>query len=157
MLPALLGWHTQVVLTGSMEPRIRPGDLVLAAPVRSGDLQTGRIVLFRDPVHADRTLVHRLIRFDATGSMVTKGDANQSEDSTPAPTASALGIPRLRVPYIGRPVVWLHEGDAPQLLLGAALLTGLVAVALWSPSPAPSPAPGRAHAASRQRHPIGRV
>ncbi len=139
VLPALLGWHTQVVLTGSMQPRIRPGDLVLVAPVRPGDLQPGRIVLFRDPAHADRTLVHRLIRFDPSGYMITKGDANRNEDSTSAPTTSALGLPRLRVPYIGLPVVWLHAGDSPKVLVGGSLLSGLAAIALW-PVPRQGPA-----------------
>lgn len=150
VLPALLGWRTQVVLTGSMQPRIEPGDLVLAAPVRNGDLQPGRIVLFRDPAHPGRTLVHRLVRFDVNGDMVTKGDANRSEDSTPTAPGAALGIPRLRVPWIGRPVVWLHEHDLAKLLVTAALLTALAA--LMVPT-TPCPAPRRA----AHRHPSGRV
>jgi signal peptidase len=132
VLPTLFGWRAQVVLTGSMRPRIEPGDLVLAAPVRTGDLQPGRIVLFSDPAHAGRTLVHRLVRFDGDGNMITKGDANRSEDSTPATTTAALGIPRLRVPYVGRPVVWLHEHDIRSLLIAGAVLTGLAATVVSS-------------------------
>lgn len=149
VLPSFFGWRTEVVLTGSMRPRISPGDLVLAAPVRADELRPGRIVLFRDPAHPGRTLVHRLVRFDADGGLVTKGDANRVEDSTPAAPTAALGLPRLRVPYVGRPVVWLHEHDVPELLLASAVLTGLLGLAL-------APAPRGGNRTPRHR-PVHRV
>jgi signal peptidase len=129
VLPALVGWHAQVVLTGSMQPRIVPGDLVLAAPLRSGDLQPGRVLLFRDPAHPGRTLVHRLVRFDNEGRLITKGDANQSEDTTPVTRDAVLGLPRLRVPFVGRPVVWRREGDlrAFALVLGVGTVSTILA------------------------------
>lgn len=128
--PAFAGWRSQVVLTGSMRPRILPGDLVLAAPVVTGQLQPGRVILFRDPAHPTRTLVHRLVRFDADGDLVTRGDANASEDSTPVPPQNVLGLPRLRVPYIGRPVVWRREHDlrAFGTVAGVVLLAAVLAL-----------------------------
>jgi signal peptidase len=133
VVPRAVGWRSQVVLTGSMQPRIAPGDLVLAAPAARGELKPGRVVLFRDPVHPTRTIVHRLMRYDDDGNLITKGDANGTEDSTPVPPASVLGLPRLRVPFIGRPVVWLHERNTPALL-GASTVLGLLAISLWGPS-----------------------
>src|ERR1700712_5197156 len=78
VVPRAAGWRSQVVLTGSMQPRIAPGDLVLAAPVARGELKPGRVVLFRDPVRPGRTIVHRVVRYDDNGNIVTKGDANRS-------------------------------------------------------------------------------
>jgi signal peptidase len=132
VVPRAVGWRSQVVLTGSMQPRIAPGDLVLAAPVARGELKPGRVVLFRDPVHPTRTIVHRLIRYDDDGNLITKGDANRTEDTTPVPPASVLGLPRLRVPFIGRPAVWLHEGNTRALLEGSTVL-GLLLIALCGP------------------------
>jgi signal peptidase len=129
--PRLMGWQSQVILTGSMQPRILPGDLVLAAPVPEGQLKPGLVVLFRDQVRPERTIVHRLVRYDENGNLVTKGDANASEDSTPVPTSAVLGIPRLRVPYVGRPVVWMHEKDTGSLLIASAVLCFGAAALGW--------------------------
>ena len=111
LLPCLLGWRAQVVLTGSMRPGIAPGDLVLAAPAAPGQIQVGRVLLFDDPVHPGHTLVHRLIRVDGNGSLITRGDANAVEDSTPIPMSAVRGLPRLRVPYVGSPVVWMRQHE----------------------------------------------
>ncbi len=141
--PKLAGWRSLVVLTGSMQPRIHPGDLVLAAPPVPGQVKPGRVILFRDPVRPGRTIVHRLLRYDANGNLVTKGDANASEDSSPVAPSAVLGIPRLRVPYIGRPVVWIHEKDTGSLLVASAVLS-LVAAALgWPMVVEPAPSTGR--------------
>jgi signal peptidase len=114
-----------------MRPRIHPGDLVLAAPTVPGQLKPGRVVLFRDPVRPDRTIVHRLQRYDNNGNLVTKGDANASEDSTPVSPSAVLGMPRLRVPYVGRPVVWIHEKDTASLLIASGVLSLGAAVLCW--------------------------
>lgn len=140
VLPTLFGWRAQVVLTGSMQPRIRPGDLVVAAPVVPGQLKPGRVVLFRDPVRPERTIVHRLQRYDDDGDLVTKGDANASEDSTPVARSAVLGMPRLRVPYVGRPVVWVREKDlGPLLVCSAVFSIGAAALAWPQPSDAARP------------------
>jgi signal peptidase len=141
--PRLAGWRSQVVLTGSMQPRIHPGDLVLAAPAARGQLKPGRIVLFQDPVRPGRTIVHRLVRYDDNGNLVTKGDANPSEDSTPVAPSAVLGMPRLRVPYIGRPVVWIHEKDTGSLLLASAVLCLGAAGLGWPLVVEPTPASPR--------------
>lgn len=151
--PRLAGWRSQVVLTGSMQPRISPGDLVLAAPPTYGQVKPGRIVLFRDPVRPERTIVHRLVRYDDNGNLVTKGDANASEDSTPVPPSAVLGMPRLRVPYVGRPIVWMHEKDTGSLLIASAVLC-LVAAGLGWPlltePPAATPSRDRRHGGHRR-------
>ena len=77
--------------------------------------------------------MHRLVRYDDDGNLVTKGDANRSEDSTPwRPTRRCSGCPGCACPYIGRPVVWIHERDTGSLLIASAVLC-LVAAALGWP------------------------
>ena len=107
-LPMLAGWQPTVVLTGSMQPRIAPGDVVLSAPLAPGDVQAGRVLWFTDP---DRgiTLVHRATQIADDGSITTQGDANQSPDATPITEADVLGLPRLRIPVVGLPVIWAGQ------------------------------------------------
>jgi hypothetical protein len=61
-------------------------------------------------------------------SLVTKGDANVTEDSVAVPSDSVIGLGRLLVQFIGLPVAWLHTGNWVALLLfAAALLAAVVA------------------------------
>ena len=109
LLPATFGWSPTVVLTGSMRPAINPGDVVVVAPVPDKGLTPGYVIRFRDPAEPDRYLVHRVLRLNPDGTIVTKGDANQSEDSTPVALDEVSGMARLRVPYVGLPAIWLRE------------------------------------------------
>ena len=96
MLPALAGWHVDVVMSGSMTPAIMTGDLVMSEPVPATDLRPGQVALFRA---ADgRTLVHRVEKVAPDGTLTTRGDANATSDIAPVAPDDVLGLARLRVP-----------------------------------------------------------
>jgi signal peptidase I len=134
-LPALLpGWSSDVVLSGSMAPRFRAGDVVVAGPVDPATLEAGQLALFEDPAVEERTVLHRVVRRLPDGSLITKGDANATEDSTPVPPELVQALPRIRVPWIGLPVRWRHEGETPRIATAALATLGCVAVlALGAP------------------------
>ena len=129
LAPRLVGFQGHVVVSGSMEPRLSAGDVVLTRPVLPQDLQPGQVLLFPDPEGADRLLLHRLVSFDERGDLVTRGDANQSNDSTHVPASSVVGAAQLRVPYVGLPTYWRltgqwgHLGGLAALLAAAAVST----------------------------------
>jgi signal peptidase I len=129
LAPALFGWHSSVVLTGSMRPAIDPGDLVVASPARAADLRPGQVVVVENPARPGTLLMHRLVRRNRDGTLVTKGDANAVEDSTTVPAANVQGLARLRVPWVGRPALWLRTGDWPALIGTFAALLALSAAA----------------------------
>ena len=140
LAPVLMGWKTTVVVSGSMMPRIQPGDVISAAPPPL-EVETGTIVLVDDPAHPGELLMHRVIRFDETGHMITKGDANPTADSTPVPMANLVGVPRVRIPYIGLPYLWIRQGRYMPVGAAAVLLLTLL---LWQPPPRrPAPPGGR--------------
>src|SRR5690348_7061448 len=105
-----VGWSADVVMSGSMAPGILPGDVVLTQPATATQLRPGQVVLVRDPAHPGRLLMHRLVERRPDGSLVTKGDANADADSTPVPADWVRGLPRLRLPFIGLPELWLALG-----------------------------------------------
>ncbi|MEV6345578.1 signal peptidase I [Actinoplanes sp. NPDC051851] len=129
--PGLMGWKTTVVVSGSMMPGIRPGDVVSAAPTAK-KVELGTIVLVHNPARPDELLMHRVIRFDDSGAMITKGDANASEDTTPVPRANMVGVPRLRVPYIGLPYLWITQRNLTPVIATAIMV---IALLLWRPPP----------------------
>ncbi|RZS79449.1 signal peptidase [Motilibacter rhizosphaerae] len=131
-VPALLHWRTTVVMSGSMEPRIRPGDVVAAAPVAADALRPGEVVLVRDRSRDDHLLLHRMVGRTSDGSIITRGDANAQEDSTHVAPADVVGLPRLRIPLVGLPAMWVRDGHPVRAggtlgALAAALLVVLTA------------------------------
>ncbi|MBT2504266.1 signal peptidase I [Curtobacterium sp. ISL-83] len=129
VLPALLGGTASVVQSGSMEPNISPGDVVITTPLPSDDaLPVGRVITF----HVDDMLVvHRLIAVRHGDALVTKGDANPQADTWTATRADITGRARLLVPYVGLPSFWLGHGNVRAFGSWAALtMLAIVLVAL---------------------------
>lgn len=135
VLPAVVGWHPTNVMTGSMEPRIQPGDVVVARPVETGNLQIGQVLLVTDPDHQGRLRLHRLEDITDTGHLVLKGDANAQADSTPVDPAAVHGVAALRIPWVARPLVWVADGYWWALIVAAGALALLVRVALLDRGP----------------------
>lgn len=108
IVPLAFGWTSSVVLSGSMEPQINPGDIVVRSGAEPATLRPGEVIVFADPSWPGRTLVHRVVSIHR-GEFVTKGDANLQDDPAPVPYGSVYGLARLRVPFVGLPVLWWHE------------------------------------------------
>ncbi|MEO7016911.1 MAG: signal peptidase I [Leifsonia sp.] len=131
VVPAAFGWHPTVVSSGSMQPKLRVGDVVVSRPIASSaPLRLGQVILETDPDHAGRLRLHRLVAIDGKGGVVTKGDANPQKDSSTVPLSGVLGIGALRIPYLGTPEVWVQEGEVGNLVILAAVLFALVSCAL---------------------------
>lgn len=117
MLPALLGWHSTVVQSGSMEPHISAGDVVLAAEFgATQQVPVGGVVQYISPAEAEpsgveKTRLHRIVGENPDGTFVTAGDANVEVDSTPLDRGQITGQARLLVPMVGLPGLWLGSGN----------------------------------------------
>jgi len=108
--PALLGWHPTTVMTGSMAPRLAPGDVVVSRPVAPAEIRPGQILLADDPDQPGHLRMHRFVEPGPDGTVVTKGDANPQVDSTPIERSAVHGVGFLRVPSVATPVLWVREG-----------------------------------------------
>ena len=110
LIRVVTGWDAVVIESGSMQPTLNVGDvLFLDDPPETAVGQRSVITFER----ADGELVtHRVFETDpATPSYITKGDANPSPDVDIVDGDQVVGVGTLVVPYVGLPVVWLHEGD----------------------------------------------
>ena len=121
---AFLGWSPTLVTSGSMEPLVAPGDVVMIRSVTPEELTPNTVVLYDRP-DTGRVL-HRILEQLPDGTFRTGGDANASPDSAFVHLEDIEGAAVIAVPWIGRPSLWLHEGRTVPLVLGAiALLVGL--------------------------------
>ncbi|MET8855845.1 MULTISPECIES: signal peptidase I [unclassified Streptomyces] len=132
-------WEASSVLSGSMEPKLPTGSVVIAqrAPVTS--LKVGDIVIFHRPDEPERQVVHRIVKItpSADGPVLeTKGDANRTQDPWHVrPEGDTAWIVRHDVPYIGYVTTSIRTETGFRVLLGAAavLIVGGVVVLLWRP------------------------
>ncbi len=96
-LPSFFGYSVLEVVSGSMEPSIHVGDLIVINR-NASHYQKGDIVTFKD---VDGSFVtHRIEKID-DDQMVTKGDANDSSDDA-MPRSSLRGKYLFRLNGMGR-------------------------------------------------------
>lgn len=141
LIPALSGWHSTVVETGSMRPHIDPGDVVVLADLPDDQpVPFGGVVQFTSPAEAqpggvERSVLHRIVIDHEDGTYATAGDANADVDSTPLVRDQITGQARLLVPFIGLPALWLGTGEHLLLGLWAAgtLAALLITLAVFVP------------------------
>ena len=96
------GWRVDVVLSGSMEPQIHTGSVVVSHPLDIGSVKAGDIITFRSPQNGKFT-THRVISVENSPSVFfrTKGDANEDADPFIVGSQSVAGRVCFNVAYLG--------------------------------------------------------
>ncbi len=96
-----LGVKPTVIYSGSMNPTVDVGDIVLIQKVETTSIQPGDIIQFyQDNV----TVIHRVVRItesDGQKQFITKGDANDDPDFKPVPQNYVLGKSVFTIPKLG--------------------------------------------------------
>lgn len=103
LISPFFGWRTEMVLSGSMEPAIPTGSVVVVRPIAAGEVREGDVIMFASLAGHSLT-THRVIRVDqqSTGlRFFTKGDANKGDDINPVIPAQLVGIVVFSIPYLG--------------------------------------------------------
>jgi signal peptidase I len=130
-LAAPLAFHARplVVLSGSMEPALRTGDVSVVRSIAPLDARPGDIVTFRDPDNADRLITHRVRAMRVQGDAVvfrTRGDANNVSEHWRVPATGEIGRLMYRIPKLGWVLSYARSKGLFMLILGGALALLLV-------------------------------
>jgi signal peptidase I len=139
MVPLLWSWGSYVVRSGSMEPSLSVGDVVVAKPFASDSwVPVGRVMLFTPPtaVEGHETRIHRVVENLGHGSYTTAGDANRSDDAEPVPAENFHAQAVICVPFVALPLTWWYERDLIPLIL-VLVLTPFALYFSWRPSSRP--------------------
>lgn len=137
-LPMALGGTSMVVRSGSMTPTIRTGDVVVVRPIAPGEAEIGDVVTFKDPAGSDRLLVHRVRAISRSGDdveVITKGDANSTQERWKVAADGTIGTVAYRVPALGFAVGWIGSpaGRVGLVILPALLLIAMLLMRIWRP------------------------
>ncbi len=101
VLPITGNIDIKIVKSGSMEPAIMTGAVVVVRP--QGDYHIGDVVTFQS-ASADIPTTHRIVEQRAEGNALfytTKGDANEEADTEESPKTAVIGKVLFSIPYAG--------------------------------------------------------
>jgi signal peptidase len=129
--PRLLPYQTYFVRSGSMEPTIDTGGLVVLKKANGDTLAPGDIITFKNPNDESVLVTHRIVDIETTDQgkvFVTKGDANTEPDPWRVPAAGAGWKYWFDIPIAGYVFGYLGTPQARLLLLG---VPGMVLALMW--------------------------
>jgi signal peptidase len=113
-LPMPFGVGAAVVISGSMEPSLSVGDLIV---VREADeYRIGQTVVFET---GGSLVVHEIVRFE-DGMVVTKGSANNTEDA-PIPPKDIKGKVVFSIPFVGYVLDFIRSLPGTLAIIGLSL------------------------------------
>jgi len=136
LLPRTGLYATYSVTTGSMEPAIRTGSVVLVAPEDATNIRVGDIIAVTSDQPPYPSITHRVTRVVATShgpEFKTKGDGNLLEDPWQFGYNGPAGKVRLAVPLLGYALAFSGTIWARLALAGCIglLLIGFFLPAIW--------------------------
>jgi len=100
-VPRLVGIEQYVVISGSMEPEIPVGSVVYAKEANLSSLEPGDVIVFYGD-EGGTPITHRVVEnHPEDGEIITKGDANDQEDLSPALYGNIVGKVVLHLPFLG--------------------------------------------------------
>lgn len=98
-------FQTRVILTGSMQPTLDPGDLVFAVAPKISKPEVGKTVIYtaRDITGVPVTQwAHRIVSGDDLAGWTIKGDANPAADVNIVPSSDISGVVLFSIPFVGK-------------------------------------------------------
>lgn len=100
--PSFLGIKTYTIISGSMEPEVKIGDIVIVKENQNEDLNIGDIISYRQ---GQSVVTHRIVDIYETEEekiYKTKGDSNNVEDKLEIKDNMIEGKMIGKVPFLGK-------------------------------------------------------
>ena len=110
LLPIPGNYRVLTVLSGSMEPAIHVGSIVVIRPAK--DYKIGDVITFGEIGQAKVPTTHRISGIKTEGGQlvyITKGDANNAPDTNGAPYLSVDGKVVFGMPLLGYALSFLKK------------------------------------------------
>lgn len=111
-VPSIGGTFPLIVLTDSMYPDIKSGDLIICRTEDPKNIHKGDVIAFFDPAGNGTSIVTHSVaditEVDGKTAWITRGIANNTNDAMPVPADKLVGIYQTRVPGLGNVVMFMQ-------------------------------------------------
>jgi signal peptidase len=137
--PFALGMRSLSVMSGSMEPAVRTGDVIVDEWIPPSRARVGDVISFNDPARGGVVVTHRVVdvrRREARVDFVTRGDANTGVERWTAPANGRIGRVSYRIPHAGFLMVFTRTpgGKLLFLVIPACLWGAWEVFRIWRPA-----------------------
>ncbi len=134
IFPITGNYKLLTVLSGSMEPAIHTGSIVIVKP--ASDYKIGDVITFGPNTKTQTPTSHRIFDIKVQGGQsvyITKGDANNGPDQKEIQKKDIIGKVFFDVPYAGYAVAGAQKpwGFAALIILPALIIIGDQAKKIW--------------------------
>lgn len=128
------GVSVKIVQSGSMEPSIKVGSIVVVRPAE--DYNTGDVITFGEDTQEEVPTTHRIVNERIVGGEVfysTKGDANDDVDPQEVSQDEVIGKVLFSIPILGYILDFARKPVGFILLIGlpALLVVSDEVVSIW--------------------------
>ncbi len=123
-IPSIFGFKNFVVLSGSMEPKLKIGDIIIVRETQK--IKEGDIISFKEK---NSVVTHRIIKIineDGEEFFQTKGDANSAIDIDLVKRDAIEGKYCFKIPFLGNLVLLLKNEMAVYIFGGIIILLLIV-------------------------------
>ena len=111
-VPDVGGFFPLIVLTDSMYPEIKSGDLIICRTVEAEDIKEGDVISFFDPAGNGTSIVtHRVVEVVEEGGALlfrTRGDNNNTDDKVLVGAQDVVGTYKNRIPGAGNIALFMQ-------------------------------------------------
>jgi signal peptidase len=119
--PSIGDYQLLKVISGSMEPAIHTGSVVVIKEIDPKQLKVGDIVTFMSVEYDDQLVTHRISKIEQTAIngliFTTRGDANDSEDFAPLLASQVRGRAVFTIPLLGYLMNFIQSREGLLLLI----------------------------------------
>ena len=125
---SILGYSPLIVMTGSMEPEIKKGDIIFVKSISQENLKNGDIITYYIP-EGEKTITHRIIDISEKNGKIfykTQGDNNNTPDSNLVSYDQIIGTIKFKINGIGKLLVYIFTGTG----LCAVIIIVLIAYSI---------------------------
>lgn len=120
-----VGIQSEIVISGSMSPAIRAGDMVFAHAVTPTDIQVGDIIMYT-ALDETTLIMHRVVEVGSglysKPQFITQGDANRNPEPNPVAADQVVGIVFFSIPFFGALIRFIKTPVGLILMIGVPLL-----------------------------------
>lgn len=128
--PSFFGYSVLYIKSGSMEPSIMTGDIIVVKRTDPDDLSVGDVITFETRIEAGGTSVlttvtHRIVGAEGVGedrTFTTRGDANNVDDAWVVTADRIVGRYLHRSVFLGNVYRFVTAGGPTLIYLGAIVL-----------------------------------
>lgn len=126
-VPSIMdGYYSSVIMSGSMEPAVQVGSIVVTQKIDVDNVNAGDIIVFH---RSDSKTLHRVVEKIVENDSYyfkTKGDANEDPDPWLVQPEQVQGALLLTIPYYGYLLYYAGTpiGFVLMVIVPAALLIG---------------------------------